>query len=111
MRPRVQRAPGLPCVPLGIALRPLTFWGETNLQTSGECCRENAEVRSECSPHERSDMRVLVAIASPDVAPLIRATFAVMPAQAGIQYSERATTEAGTRGVLDTRLRGYDDGG
>jgi hypothetical protein len=23
MRPRVQRAPGLPCVPLGIALRPL----------------------------------------------------------------------------------------
>src|ERR1700721_3882004 len=58
MRPRVQRAPGLPCVPLGIALRPswdrpasllgspcvplgmalrpLSFGGQTNFKTSGE---------------------------------------------------------------------------
>ena len=26
MRPRVQRAPGLPCVPLGIALRKFLLW-------------------------------------------------------------------------------------
>jgi hypothetical protein len=32
----------------------------------------------------------------------------VMPAQAGIQYSETSVMEAKTRGVLDTRLRGYD---
>ena len=35
MRPRVQRAPGLPCA--------LFFSGRMNLQNSGECCRENAE--------------------------------------------------------------------
>jgi hypothetical protein len=34
----------------------------------------------------------------------------VMPAQAGIQYSETLVMELKTRGVLDTRLRGYDDG-
>ena len=39
-------------------LRPL-FWGPMNLQTSGECCRENADACSGCSPHDRSDMRVL----------------------------------------------------
>jgi len=53
-----------------------------NLQTSGECRRENAEV---CLP--------------------------VMPAQAGIQYSETLAMESRTRGVLDTRFRGYDGGG
>ena len=37
----------------------LLFWGRTNLQTSGECCRENADACSGCSPHDRSDMRVL----------------------------------------------------
>ena len=35
-RPRVQRAPGLPCA--------LYFLGRTNLQNSGECCRENVEL-------------------------------------------------------------------
>jgi hypothetical protein len=40
MRPRVQRAPGLPCA--------LFFSeGERILQTSGECCRENAQVCSQ----------------------------------------------------------------
>jgi hypothetical protein len=34
-----------------------------------------------------------------------------MPAQAGIQYSETPAMEAKTRGVLDTRFRGYDAGG
>jgi hypothetical protein len=33
----------------------------------------------------------------------------VMPAQAGIQYSETPVIETKTRGVLDTRLRGYDE--
>jgi hypothetical protein len=33
----------------------------------------------------------------------------VMPAQAGIQYSEAPVIKARTRGVLDTRLRGYDE--
>jgi hypothetical protein len=37
-RPRVQRAPGLPCA--------LFFVGEMNLQTSGAVCRENAELCS-----------------------------------------------------------------
>ena len=36
MRPRVQRAPGLPCA--------LLFEGGMNLQNSGKCCREKAEV-------------------------------------------------------------------
>jgi hypothetical protein len=49
MRPRVQRAPGLPCVPLGIALRPL-FLGQMNLQNSGAACRENAFVRHRPPP-------------------------------------------------------------
>jgi hypothetical protein len=31
-----------------------------------------------------------------------------MPAKAGIQYSETPAMESRTRGVLDTRLRGYD---
>ena len=53
-----------------------------NLQNSGAVCRENAEVYPP-----------------------------VMPAQAGIQYSETPAMEARTRGVLDTRLRGYDGGG
>jgi hypothetical protein len=35
----------------------------------------------------------------------------VMPAEAGIQYSETQTMESRTRGILDTRLRGYDGGG
>jgi hypothetical protein len=74
MRPRVQRAPGLPCA--------LFFLGRNDLQTSGECCRENAEVY-----------------------PI------VMPAKAGIQYSATPVMELETRGVLDTRLRGYDGGG
>ena len=34
-RPRVQRAPGLPCA--------LFLWGADDLQTSGGVCRENAE--------------------------------------------------------------------
>jgi hypothetical protein len=34
-----------------------------------------------------------------------------MPAEAGIQYSETPTIESRTRGILDTRLRGYDGGG
>jgi hypothetical protein len=34
----------------------------------------------------------------------------VMPAQAGIQYSEVPAMEARPRDVLDTRLRGYDGG-
>jgi hypothetical protein len=34
-----------------------------------------------------------------------------MPAKAGIQYSETPATESRTRGVLDTRVRGYDGGG
>jgi hypothetical protein len=33
----------------------------------------------------------------------------VMPAQAGIQYSETPVIESKTRGVLDTRLRGYEE--
>ena len=45
-----------------------------NLQNSGECCREKAN-----------------------------AYLPVMPAQAGIQYSETPAMEARTRGVLDTR--------
>jgi hypothetical protein len=53
-----------------------------NLQTSGAVCRENAE---------------------PSVY--------VVPAQAGTQYSETSVMESKTRGVLDTRLRGYDGGG
>jgi hypothetical protein len=44
MRPRVQRAPGLPC-----AL--FLFWGRGYLQTSDRCCRENAFRR----PGERRD--------------------------------------------------------
>jgi hypothetical protein len=38
-------------------------------------------------------------------------TVFVMPAQAGIQYSEALAMETRIRGVLDTRLRGYDGGG
>jgi hypothetical protein len=53
-----------------------------NLQNSGAACREKA-------------------VTYPPV----------MPAQAGIQYSETPATESGTRSVLDTRLRGYDGGG
>ncbi len=34
-----------------------------------------------------------------------------MPAKAGIQYSATPVMELETRGVLDTRLRGYDGGG
>jgi hypothetical protein len=34
----------------------------------------------------------------------------VMPAQAGIQYSEAPAMESKTRSVLATRLRGYDGG-
>jgi hypothetical protein len=33
----------------------------------------------------------------------------VMPAQAGIQYSETPVIESKTRGVLYTRLRGYEE--
>jgi hypothetical protein len=38
-------------------------------------------------------------------------TSTVMPADAGIQYSEASVIESRTRGVLDTRVRGYDGGG
>jgi hypothetical protein len=48
--------------------------GANELQTSGECRREIAEVYPP-----------------------------VMPAKAGIQYSETSATESKTRGVLDTR--------
>ena len=51
-----------------------------NLQTSGECRRENAHVRHR--PRRRT-----------------------------IQYSATLTMESRARGVLDTRLRGYDGGG
>jgi hypothetical protein len=50
-----------------------------NLQNSGAVSREKAEVYS-----------------------------LVMPAQAGIQYSEAPATESRTRSILDTRLHGYD---
>jgi hypothetical protein len=52
-----------------------------NLQNSGAVCRENADAYS-----------------------------IVVPAQAGTQYSEALVMELRTRGVLDTRLRGYDGG-
>ena len=53
-RPRVQRAPGLPCA--------LLSWGGMNLQNSGALCRENAKLyppvmpatgSRECAPDDR----------------------------------------------------------
>jgi hypothetical protein len=58
----------------------LSFFGRTNLQNSGKCCREDAYVRHR--PRRRT-----------------------------IQHSATPAMESRTRGVLDTRLRGYDGGG
>ena len=43
MRPRVQRAPGLPCVPLGIALRPL-FLGANDFAKLGRSVSRECDV-------------------------------------------------------------------
>ena len=66
---------------LRVALRPLVFEGETNLQNSGASCRGNAHAR-----HRPRSVRT-------------------------IQHSETSVMESRTRGVLNTRLRGYDGGG
>jgi hypothetical protein len=43
MRPRVQRAPGLPCVPLGIALRPLFLGGANEFAKLGRIVPRDRE--------------------------------------------------------------------
>jgi hypothetical protein len=82
MRSRVQRAPGLPCVPLGIALRPLVFWGERHanlgqtMSRERRCSSSSATGSRECAPDDR--LRRM------------------------IQYSEELVIEPRTRGILDT---------
>jgi hypothetical protein len=71
MRPRVQRAPGLPCA--------LFFLGAELFANLGRrASREREGVFAAGSPHERSDMREPPV---PDIASLIRATSTVARAR------------------------------
>src|ERR1700733_12614478 len=78
------------------SLRPLFFWGRMNLQTSGECCRENAEVRPRTTSPPSSSANGSAEWPPDD---RLRRT---------IQYSETLVMERKTRDVLDARLRGHD---
>lgn len=55
-RPRVRRAPGFPCSPLGVALRPFLLRAD-DLQTSGATCRGNVESWVQCQRFHHSGAR------------------------------------------------------
>ena len=81
MRPRVQRAPGLPCVPLGIAPASLYLLGADEF----------------AKPRADAVARML--------------TFVIVRLDRTIQYSATPAMESRTRGVLDPPVKPGDDGG
>jgi hypothetical protein len=75
MRPRVQRAPGLPCVPLLRVACALLLLRANDLQNSGECCRENAKAclaviaRSEATKQSSFSLAAVDCVAEPVIGP------------------------------------------
>jgi hypothetical protein len=121
MRPRVQRAPGLPCA--------LFLLGERILQNSGAVCRENAEVWIEKWNSRHPEVCVVFDAPRRMVFSIVRAAILrdaaktpLLRMTSEINFTDSQSVESKCCGVLDTRRSlssglpkarpggGYDDG-